>query len=401
VDIGDDQSIEASLSTFSAHMAKISTVLADADNRSLILLDELGTGTEPGQGAALACAILDELLTTGALVLATTHLADIIGFVHRTPGMTNAAMEFDQQTLSPLYRLHMGTPGQSHALDIARRYGLPERILTKAHAMTGRLEADFHALLAELRDERQHQADLTRQLELHQRAMASEQAAQQLRLKEQETRSRESLARAWEEAKGIVQHARREVNAIIDQARKEKTTLSREQLAASELRIDQELAVYRPETQLDLTSIKVGDAVFVRSIGYDAIILAIDPKASRLKVRAGALELTMASMDLAPAKGKPAKVKERPTNSMNPTVDAPRTLTIIGQRVHDALPQIERFLNHGSLEGYGEIRIVHGKGTGTLRAAVRQFLADHPLVLDYRDGDPLEGGSGLTIVMLR
>lgn len=400
VDIGDDQSIEASLSTFSAHVAKITTVLAEADATSLILLDELGTGTEPGQGAALACAILDDLLGTGALVLATTHLADIIGFVHRTAGMTNAAMEFDQQSLSPRYRLHQGTPGQSHALDIARRYGLPERILAKAQSMTGRLEAEFHHLLNELRDERDRQAALTAELAQQQRIMASEQAALQHQLKEQEERGREALAKAWEDAKAVVQGARREINSIIETARKEKGKGAREQLTVAEVRIEQELATHRPTETLDLAAITVGDLVFVRSIGYDATVTSIDQKAGRFKVRAGALEMAVAALDLSPAKGKPAKTRERKT-PLVASAESPRTLHLIGQRVNDALPQVERFLNHASLEGYGEISIVHGKGTGTLRAAIREFLADHPLVREYRDGDPLEGGTGLTVVTMR
>ena len=143
-----------------------------------------------------------------------------------------------------------------------------------------------------------------------------------------------------------------------------------------------------------------GDQVFVRTIGYDATVVAIDRKTGRLKVRAGKLELAVTSADLSPAKGKAAKPKERKAPPRE-TEEAPRTLNIIGQRVDDALPQVERFLNQASLEGYPELRIVHGKGTGTLRAAIREYLANHPLVREYRDGDPLEGGTGLTVVILR
>jgi DNA mismatch repair protein MutS2 len=399
VDIGDDQSIEASLSTFSAHIAKITTILAAADEQSLILLDELGTGTEPGQGAALACAILDELLASGALVLATTHLADIIGFVHRTAGMTNAAMEFDQQTLSPRYCLQMGTPGQSHALDIARRYGLPERILTKATAMSSRLEADFHTLLAELRAERDHQAALTAELQQQQRHMAAEQTELRQRLQDQERRGKEALAAAWEEAKTIAQAARREINGIIEAARQDKGKISRHQLTAAADRIEQELSGHRPVTPLDLTAVQPGDSVFVRSIGYDATVLTIDRKNERLRVRAGTLELTVVAADLAPAQGKAARPRGR--KAADPAAaEPPRTLSIIGQRVDEALPLVERFLDQAAREGYPEIRIVHGKGTGALRAAVRDLLAQHPLVRQFHDADPREGGTGQSIVLM-
>jgi DNA mismatch repair protein MutS2 len=241
---------------------------------------------------------------------------------------------------------------------------------------------------------------LTTELAHQQRVMAAEQAALKQQLKVQEERGREALAKAWEEAKAVVQGARREINSIIESARQEKGKGAREQLAAAEIRIEQELAAHRPEETLDLTTITAGDLVFVRSIGYDATVTSVDRKSGRVKVRAGALEMAVAALDLAPSKGKPAKTRERKTPIVA-SEESPRTLHLIGQRVDDSLPQVERFLNHASLEGYSEIRIVHGKGTGTLRAAIREFLADHPLVREFRDGDPLEGGTGLTIVVLR
>ncbi len=222
VDIGDEQSIEESLSTFSAHVSRISGILREADSQTLVLLDELGTGTEPGQGAAIACAVLHELQANGALVLATTHLTDIIGFVHRTEGMVNAAMEFDRQTFTPLYRLKSGEPGQSHALEIARRYGLPDRVIAFAQGMVGRLETDFHQLLAELKEMRQLHEEKLRQLELRERQMAEKELHLAERTAEAEQRRKEALEKAWLEAKEVVLGAKRQVNAIIDEARQER-----------------------------------------------------------------------------------------------------------------------------------------------------------------------------------
>ena len=154
IDIGDEQSIENSLSTFSAHVSHISEIIRNADENTLVLIDELGTGTDPDEGAALSCAVLKEVQQRGALVFATTHLTGIKGFVHRTGGMMNASMEFDQKTLTPLYRMRMGDPGQSHALDIAKKYGLPDRVLDAARELLGGISIEFDNLIADLNEKR-------------------------------------------------------------------------------------------------------------------------------------------------------------------------------------------------------------------------------------------------------
>ncbi|HEY6007080.1 MAG TPA: endonuclease MutS2, partial [Geobacteraceae bacterium] len=379
VDIGDDQSIEANLSTFSAHIAKIAVILRRAGSRTLVLLDELGTGTEPGQGAAIACAVLDDLHRKGALVLATTHLTDIIGFVHKGAGMVNAAMEFDRQTLTPLYRLRSGEPGESHALEIARRYGLPDEVLAFAQGMVGRLETEFHELLGELRELRRQATEVlataqARDCEARER---ERQAAERLAAARQQ--EREARERALLEAKELIQGARREVNAIIEEARQTKSRQAREKLAAAEAAAEARLAALRPEEGVVPEKIAVGDQVFVKTIGYDATVVAVDLKHDRLRVRAGRLELEVPLAAVAPARGKAAKARE-PTRREIPTEEPTARLDLIGQRVDEALLQLEPFLNHASLAGIGEVRIVHGKGTGALRKGVREYLARHPLV---------------------
>lgn len=399
-DIGDDQSIEQNLSTFSAHVAKLSQILRQAGQTSLILLDELGTGTEPGQGAALSCAILEELSASGALVIATTHLADIIGFVHRTSGMQNASMAFDRATLSPLYRLEIGSPGESHALDIARRYGMPERIITRAASLTGRLESEFHRLLADLKEEQERQVLLTHEMEQQSRLLAADERAARNELAELEARARQSLTHAWEEAKGIVMSARREINTILEEARREKNRAGREKLAELEKKVSAALTTLSPDREIDPASLREGDLVFVRSIGYDAEVIACDRKTGRLKVRAGSLEIAVPLAEVSFPKGKKARTHQK---AVKEKVDdeCQTSLNIIGQRVDDALQLVDRFLNRASVEGLSELRIIHGKGTGVLRRAVRDYLASHPLVREAADGDPLQGGNGMTTVLLR
>ncbi len=401
VDIGDEQSIEASLSTFSSHVNRVAGIVRKADSRTVVLLDELGTGTEPLQGAAIACAVLKELQEQGALVLATTHLTDIVGFVHQREGMVNAAMEFDRQSFTPLYKLKSGEPGQSHALEIARRYGLPDRVIDFARGLLGRMESEFHALLGELQEQRNRQDTLLAEQERLNRDLTARESHLKERLAAAERDKREALEKAHREAKEIIQGARREVNAILDEARREKSKAARQKVAELEERAEARLREFHPEEELAPDKVAVGGSVFVRSLGYDAQVVALDRARRRLRVRAGSLEIEVPLDGIAPPRGKatkalvkgkrPAAEEEAPTTELN----------LVGSRVDDALPRLEQFLNHASLAGYGEVRIVHGKGTGALMRGVRQYLDGHPLARELREGEAYEGGSGVTVVTLR
>ncbi len=400
IDIGDEQSIEQSLSTFSAHVSSISRILSRAGKRTLVLLDELGTGTEPGQGAAIACAVLRELLDRGALVLATTHLTDIIGFVHRTDGMVNAAMEFDRQRFTPLYRLTVGEPGQSHAIEIARRYGLPDRVIAFALEMAGTLDTQFHGLLAELKEHRQRFDEKLAELDSRETALAAREREAKARHAGLEARLRAELEEAFGSAREIIAGARREVNAILDEARREKSREAKRKLEEAEAAVAERQRALHPGERLSLERLKEGDTVFVRSIGYDGTVTAIDRRQGRLRVRAGIMDLDVALSDLAPRQGKTPQQKS-PARRTTSDDTAPDQLNLVGRRVDDALAELDRFLNHASLERAGELRIIHGKGTGALMRAVRAELDGHPLVREFRRGAPEEGGDGVTVVTLR
>ena len=403
VDIGDEQSIEQSLSTFSAHVSNIAGILERADERTVVLLDELGTGTEPVQGAAISCAVLADLQEKGARVIATTHLTDIVGFVHKREGMVNASMEFDRATLTPLYRLKKGEPGQSHALEIARRYGLPDRVVQFATGMLGRMETEFHDLLAELKDQRRRHEEALAEAERLRREAETQARTARERLAEVDTKRREAVEKALQEAREIVRAARRDVNAIIEEARREKSREARKKIDEAEAAVEARLQEFHPEESLSLDAVSEGDTVFVKAIGHDGTVTAIDRRSGRLRVRAGAMELEVAAADVAPRRGKAAEAKIRSGSGRKaaPEQEASRELKLIGLRVDDALGRLEPFLNHASLEGYREVRIVHGKGTGALMRAVREYLDGHPLVLEFRPGEAFEGGEGATVVMLR
>jgi DNA mismatch repair protein MutS2 len=401
VDIGDEQSIESSLSTFSAHIANISAILQRADSKTIILMDELGTGTDPAQGAALACAVLYNLKEKGALVFATTHLIDIVGFVHRTEGMLNASMEFDQETLSPLYRLKVGEPGQSYALEIARRYGMPEDTISSARDMLGSMKIEFHNLIADMKEKRvQYEEALTdlvtqkRELELKERLLKE-------KLSETENQKQEILKNAYEEARNFISDTKRQINAILEETKREKKRETQKKLAETERKVEDKLKEYIKEPTLSIEDIRKGDFVFVRSIGYDAEVLAIDRKHSHLKVKMGNKEIELPITDISHGTGKrPEKeAKDYIYDKTEETVLI--ELNIIGLRVDDALSRLEPFLNHASIENLSELTIIHGIGTGALMKAVRNYLKDHPLVKSFRKGELSEGGNGVTIVRMK
>jgi DNA mismatch repair protein MutS2 len=403
VDIGDEQSIAESLSTFSAHISKISSILAQADVSSLVLLDELGTGTEPGQGAAIACAVLKELQGKGALVVATTHLTEIIGFVQREPGMVNAAMAFDRQKLAPLYRLTVGEPGESHALEIASRYGLPDHVVRFARSMIGSMEADFHALLRDLKDKGE-QLDRT----LTSLARREEQLLRGEReLAGRVTQADQILKGAKEkgllEAQEVIRKARREVAAIIEEARRDKAREAREArglLDRAEVEIEQVLAELNPPEELPPDKIAVGKTLFVKPLNCDAKILSIDLRAGRVRVRAGSMELEVSIGTLSKARGKEQKVQLKRVQQEERAEPA-SSINLLGMRVEEAIGELEPFLNHAALDRIAELRVVHGKGTGALMKGVRAYLDGHPLVASFRTGERFEGGDGVTVVTMR
>ena len=404
IDIGDEQSIESSLSTFSAHISNISMILKQAGDQTLVLIDELGTGTDPDEGAALACAVLKELRSSGALTFATTHLTDIKGFVHRTGGMLNASMEFDQTTLTPLYRLRIGEPGQSHALEIARKYGLPDSIIDSARELLGGIKVEFDNLIADLNEKRARYErelnDLARQrAELDGKSRRIEQA-----LSEAESRHKETLARAYQEASDLIAGVKRQMNALLEEASKKDRAAQREAIRQAEARqeeIAEKLREYDSESP-GIEDIKEGDMVFVKALGYDAAVLAVDAKHKRLKVRAGAKEVEVPVSDVRFKKGKTIYIKERvPFVGRSVSEEtAPSKINLVGQRVDEALSRLEPFLNHASLAGLSEVVIVHGLGAGILLRAVREHLDGHPLIKKYRPGEPQEGGNGVTVVTL-
>ncbi|MDH5202472.1 MAG: endonuclease MutS2 [Nitrospirota bacterium] len=404
IDIGDEQSIETNLSTFSAHVSHISEILQKADSKTLILIDELGTGTDPDEGAALACAVLKELRKSNALIFATTHLTAIKGFVHQTEGMMNASMEFDQNTLTPLYRLKVGEPGQSYALEIAKRYGLPESIITSAKGMLGSMKVEFDSLIADLNIKRKQYEHNLNELKGQRSEVESKNKLLEKMLSETENRQKETLAKAYKDASDIISDTKRQMHVLLEEARKKSKDKIREnikQVGHIQEYIFEKLMEYDKDISAPpIDEIKEGDIVFVKSLGYDTSVIEVIRKHNRLKVLAGNREIEVPLSDISFKKGKSVEFKGTPIQFAQGDEAVSSKLNLVGLRVDEALSRLEPFLNHASLAGLIEITIIHGIGKGLLSKAVREHLQGHPLVKHFRSGTPEEGGNGVTIVIL-
>jgi DNA mismatch repair protein MutS2 len=419
-DIGDHQSIDADLSTFSAHMQAVARYLREADPPSLFLFDEIGTGTEPGEGAALARAVLERLARPGSTTVATTHLGALKTWALASPGVASAAMEFDTERLRPTYRVLLGVAGVSAGLDIAGRMGIEGAILSRAREHLGpaaeRSEAyldRLRALTAEAEARRNAAAELEAALMEERRRLASR-AEADARLRQAE--AEEALEQALREFR---EQGRRELEAIED--KKQRARIERDH-AKAEIRLraqaSRRLAGSSPAPAPPRPfAVEPGAAVRVRSLDRDGTVVEV--RADRVVVRLGTTTFTVPRADLGPPGPAPAaapearaagtvrRLLERRGRGTGADADddfegsPPVELLLLGRTVDDALEAVDKFLDSSALAGHGEVRIVHGHGTGRLRSAVRRFLADHPHVAARRPGQPHEGGDGATVVTLR
>jgi len=404
VDIGDEQSIESSLSTFSAHVTNMASILAASDVGTIVLIDELGTGTDPDEGAALACTILKELQSRGALVFATTHLVGIKGYVHRETGMLNASMEFDRKTLTPLYRLRTGEPGQSHALDVALRYGMPENVIRSARELLDRSSAEFEELMADLNMKRADYEKRLDDLALRESDIRKRTEDLDVMIHDAEARSMDILADAQREAASVLSDIKRRMHAELDRLKaldkQELKNRVREIEQMQKAAAEKLSSIERSEKTVELRDLKPGDTVYVRSLGCNCMVAEVTGKSGKVKVSAKGKDILVPVSELAIAKSSEAG-KEAVAVSINAADAAPSRIKFIGMRVDEAISMLEPFLNHASLDGYQEVTVIHGLGTGALKRGVREHISGHPLVSGFRDGEPSEGGAGVTVVRLR
>jgi DNA mismatch repair protein MutS2 len=417
-DIGDEQSVAQSLSTFSGHMRSIIRIVEAAGPRTLVLLDELGAGTDPTEGSALAQALLDHFIKAGALVAATTHYAELKAYAHTTPGATNAAVEFDLETLSPTYRLTIGLPGGSQAFAIAERLGLPEALVADARSRLSENERAFEQTLARIRETEGETADaLERARSAEARAAAALENASEERRRARRDRE-EHINAAREVAEQIVETLREE----LERARRalERGSLTAPAIDAVLARADQELArlpgarstaepAAAPTDRSDRRRWKVGERARSRSGGWEGRVAEVDRAGRRVTLEAGAMRVSVPLDDLEVAASAPGQAGAAGSPSGGTNVAAlrlaraksvPMSLDLRGARVEEALSALDGYLNDAAVAGLDLVTVIHGLGTGALRDAVRTESAGHPLVKSIRAGERGEGGDGVTVVTL-
>ena len=401
-DIGDEQSIEQSLSTFSSHMRQIVNILGQATDRSLVLLDELGAGTDPTEGSALAWAILDELLHRGALTIATTHYSELKAYAHSTPGVANASVEFDVETLSPTYRLAIGPPGRSNALAIASRLGVPQQILDAARSLLSEEEVRVESMLGEIQAERERAERARRAAEKEHRRVAdlAKQLSSRLAELERERASaREAVHREAEAELAELRERMRDLARRIERGAVGRETLRplMDEVKAAE----RQVAAHRPQPTPKPANapLQVGSWVRHRKLGQVGQVTALT--GDHAEVQVGAFKTRARTADLEPATRSEHDRQERGYDIARPAGPIPQIETDIrGWRADQVAPELDRYLNDAYLAGLPFVRIVHGKGTGVLRQVVREHLANHPLVQSFNPAQQREGGEGVTIASL-
>lgn len=411
-DIGDEQSIEQSLSTFSAHITNIISFLAQAHERSLVLLDELGAGTDPAEGAALARALLEHFRRSGSTTFVATHYPELKTYAQLTPGVRNASVEFDAQSLSPTYRLSIGLPGRSNALTIARRLDMPEHIVEEARKMVSAEDQRTQDMLDDI----------------HRLRMEMAQAREDAHTARAEARSlaselRKRLAAVDEERQEVLDEARREAQESLESLQAEMRQLrSRLRAAAAPVEAVSAVAQELDALELELPAaepleapkdadadqwqdvevkrrIRAGDTVWVRPLKAEGEVLSVDDGEAEVRVGRARTYVGLSALELR-REGKPEPVPEG-VQITTDTPDSPgMSIDLRGGRVEESLTRLDRYLDQAMRAGLPEARIIHGKGTGALRRAVRDFLANHPLVRDYGGADYREGGEGVTVAVI-
>ena len=418
VDIGDEQSIEQSLSTFSGHMKRISGILDLAGHGTLTLLDELGAGTDPAEGAALAVSILEQLRRQGSLLMATTHYAEMKVYALETPGVVNASCEFNVETLMPTYKLSVGVPGKSNAFLISAKLGIPQNIIDAARSHMSNDDKRLDSVLAQLDDlklqlkEAQGDAEKARYEAEH--ALESAEKKRDDLIKKGEQELEDARRRAHE----LMQNVQNEAYALTDELRRiqkdEKTSAAQRAVRAREIaRKDTETLLKKTDSKpkptrefVPLKEVQIGQEVLIADLNQLATVTARPDRNGMVEVRAGIMKTKVPLAGLcAPDKMDKRPAREPRRSSTRVQLDKSRKasmeINLLGYTVDEALAEVDKFLDSGMLRGQQTLYIIHGNGTGALRTAIQKHLRTHKAVKSFRPGRYGEGENGVTVVELK
>lgn len=412
-DIGDEQSIEQSLSTFSSHMTNIVDIMSKATKESLVLFDELGAGTDPTEGAALAAAIIENLKARGSKVVATTHYSELKGYALRTPDVENASVEFDVKTLRPTYRLLIGVPGKSNAFEISRRLGLSESVIKEAKDFIAEDNLQFEDLIRELQEK-----SIIAKRDAREAILAKEDA---LKLKRKYEEKLEKLDKtrdkaymdARKEAKDIISNAKDEADEILKAMRElekmgisggGRNRLEEERRKLKESLEDKEKSLYSQKEQKgeSIEKIKLGMEAYLPSLNQNVIVISLPDNKGEVLVEAGIMKISVKAKDLRALDKPVKKLKEKKKREVKLNLsNIESRVDLRGMDSEEACFRADKYLDDAYMANLGEVTIVHGKGTGVLRKAINDMLKRHPHVKSYRLGVYGEGGDGVTIVILK
>ena len=415
-DIGDEQSIEQSLSTFSSHMTNVVSFLNHVDENSLVLFDELGAGTDPTEGAALAIAILSHLHNRGIRTMATTHYSELKVFALSTPGVENACCEFDVETLSPTYHLLIGIPGKSNAFSISERLGLPDYIIEQARSQIDATAIDFENMLSELE---KNKAEIEKeQSELYKTKQEIENLKNSLKEKQDDIKEKRDkmLRDAREEARNILEEAKEVADESIrkyhawgqhpKQNNMKKMEAQRSDLRGRMSKLDKKLAykAKKSSTISDPSDFKVGDSVFVTTLSLNGTVKEAANKDGDLVIQMGFLSSVVNYKNLellAPEKVPKPQHQPKDRYSINKAATINPEINLLGNTVDEAIARLEKYLDDAMIAGLTSVRVVHGKGTGALRKGIHEYLRKLKFVKSYKLAEFGEGDAGVTIVTFK
>lgn len=409
-DIGDEQSIEQNLSTFSSHIHRIREFLAESDSSTLVLMDELGVGTDPEEGAALGISILEKLQEKKATTIATTHYSQLKSYAYTTDQVENASVEFDIETLKPTYKLIMGVPGGSNAFEIALRLGIPQNIIDRARTLLSEEEIKVEDIINELSQERNRYQKLRKEMETDRNREKELKEKYEKMIEEQQQKHEKEMEAARTEAEEIVQETKKEAKRIISSL-KEKDYTQRSEVDRAQTSANQDLKELsqilesekeKTEEKTPVDKFSLGDQVRVRSIGRKGEIIDLDQDKKEAQIQAGIMKVTASLSDLVKVEipednqdEQLKKYKVQKAQHVSPKLD------LRGERYEEAQHRVDKYLDDAFLAGLNEVEIVHGKGTGALREAVEEVLEKSNHVEDFRLGRQREGGTGVTIVKIK
>lgn len=411
-DIGDEQSIEQSLSTFSSHMTNIVRILDNADDKSLVLFDEIGSGTDPVEGAALAMAILETLRNLGSKIIATTHYSELKGYALKTPKIENASVEFDIETLRPTYRLLIGVPGKSNAFEISKRLGLREDVIEKAKNNISEENLEFEDLIRDLQ-----QKSIMANRDAREASKIKQDAEEIKRKYEDKLQKLEDVREkayneARKEAKDIISNAKDEADEIL-KAMRELEKLGIEQGGRARLEeerkklkdnLDSKESMLNKVSEIkgeEITKVILGMDAYLPRLNQNVVIISMPDSKGEVQVEAGIMKINIKLKDLRQVKNTKIK-KEKKSRELKLNLSSVESrVDLRGMDSEEACYKTDKYLDEAYMANLGEVTVVHGKGTGVLRKAINNMLKKHPHVKSYRLGEYGEGGDGVTIVILK